>query len=331
MDLQKIRMNKMELDNLFGTLVERMRGMTELEEKRNLVNSILPLHKYKLLRAILHDEDLSEEIRLKCLPIFLDERTQFFNFVQETNNQRSIKYILELIPKYCPNIKIVDLRSLSIQRVNTENFKTFLKQTQCLKSLRVSCAIDNCAISQLLLEEDFRLHEQDVQNGLLKIQYIKNAIDFTLSEYINFLKVLPNLKSLGDGLGLARVVTSRIAHQLRQKLSNLIEFHDEETSLNTLEHLIRFCPKAQQIHLSYPLEHVIENLSKFPKLTQIALDCENFGQIRELIQLLKIIGNQIKYLNIFTTDNMPLDTEIILRLCPELVRMELNDRSVINE
>ena len=98
-----------------------------------------------------------------------NENTKFFSFIQSTNNHTSIKYILEIIPRYCPNIENVDLSSLWIKPENKENLKFFPRETTCLKSLRVECVYEECAIHQLLIQEDFDQHVPDVQSGLLKI------------------------------------------------------------------------------------------------------------------------------------------------------------------
>ena len=123
------------------------------------------MDKYQLLHRFLSwEENLSEEIRLNCLPIFLDKRTQFFSFEQETDNQQTIKSIFEIITRYCPNIETIDFRSLWIRPENKENFKSFLKKTIKLKSLRVVCDGLSffCALNQLrILTCPIRMFKMD--------------------------------------------------------------------------------------------------------------------------------------------------------------------------
>ena len=321
----------MDLDRLFETLLKGLEQNTGLDEMKEMVNSIHPVDKYTLLLRILSNkETLDEETRLNSLPIFLDERTKFFNFIQFSNNQRTIKSILELIPRCCPNIKTIDLRNFLIKSENKENFKRFLIETKSLKTLRVTCGFaERCAIRQLLNEENFDRHHPDVRIGLLKIEYIF-GIFLNASECIRLLKLLPNLKTFGYGLNLAEVMPLYIDDddQFINKLSNITQFYDDGTSLSTLEHLITFCPKLKGICLSNPNTHVLENLSKFPLLKKIVLECEDFVPIRELVELLKSIGNQIKTLIIVTTDNTPLDPKIFYDLCPKLVKFEINPTTV---
>ena len=57
-------------------------------KKRDHVNSLDPLDKYKLLNMFLSIEKrLSVERRVDCLPIFLDKRTKYFGFIQEIELQ----------------------------------------------------------------------------------------------------------------------------------------------------------------------------------------------------------------------------------------------------
>ena len=60
-------------------------------------------------------------------------------------------------------------------------------------------------IYQLLLEDDFNLHDKDVQIGLLKIEYL-DGWGLSVSACAKLLKLLPNLKSLGLCQNLAEMI-----------------------------------------------------------------------------------------------------------------------------
>ena len=62
------------------------------QERRHIVNLLLNEEKEKLLQRFLSDKEmLSEQIRVYCLPIFLDKETKSFSFhrgsKQLENNQ----------------------------------------------------------------------------------------------------------------------------------------------------------------------------------------------------------------------------------------------------
>ena len=125
---------EMDLDSIFENLLEGLEENVRLDEKRIIVNSILPIHKYKLLQRFLSEEEpLSETILVNCLSIFLDQRTKFFKFNRHTSDQSTIKSILEIITRYATNIETIDFRRLRIFPENKEQFKTFLKKSSQLK------------------------------------------------------------------------------------------------------------------------------------------------------------------------------------------------------
>ena len=323
----------MEMDELFEFLLDGLEENAGLEVKIQKVNSIQPADKYKLLHKFLSHEELSEQIRLNCLPIFLDERTKFFDFVQVTDSQSTVKSILDIIPRYCPNIKTVDFRGLWIKTENIENFKLFLKQTPQLKSLRVQCYgwefTNICGMYQLLFEDDFNLHDCDVKSGLLKIDYI-NGMDFCPLECAQLLDTLPNLKSLGIEQRICPILFYYIERDhVMNKLYKFTEFYDKGTSLYYFRALIELCPNAKMICLRDPGVHVIKNLSEFPLLSGISLIFENDNQSRELIQLLETIGNQIKFLEILTLNTSLLDPKIIHEFCPKLNTFKINHQNLI--
>ena len=320
------RFHDRELDRLYKILREGLEENTELDEKRKLVNSILPKQKYKLLqRFVSYEEDLSQALCLKYLPIFLDENTKFLGFKPGIYRQEIVKSIFELLPRYCPKIEIVDFRAILIKPENKENFKIFLKQTTQLKSLRVQCYFHNdCAIRQLLLEEDFNLHDQDVKSGLLKIEHI-HGIYLTTSDCVRLLKLLPNLKSLGRIQNLSVLLPIISDNEdIPKTLAKITEFSDKYTSLATLQCFSNFCPKAKHIFLTKPQKNVIENLRKFSLLTELVLDSEDPDFVSEVINLLNIIGKQIKILSLCCPAGIELDPNIFHNLCPNLVKLVIN-------
>ena len=100
-------------------------------------------------------------------------------------------------------------------------------------------------IRELLLKEDFNLHDQDVKRGLLKIDYIDGWVLYR-SEYIRFLNILSNLKSLSMCTKLSLLFTIREDEVIPRKISNITDFHDCRTSLKYLYHFSKLCPKAKK-------------------------------------------------------------------------------------
>ena len=91
---------------LYNSLLEGMNGNYDLEYLRNVVNSLPPVHKYQLLQMFLSHP--SEDISLKCLPVFLDERTKYIELINFIEDEEMIKTIMEIIPQYGPNIETID-------------------------------------------------------------------------------------------------------------------------------------------------------------------------------------------------------------------------------
>ena len=327
MSFKKYRLQDRDLDKVFQIVLSGLEENAELDVKREIVNSILPVDKYTLLHRFLSEnEGLSTKLRLNSLPVFLDERTKYFSFVQYEEDQQAIKSILSLIPKYCPNIKTVDLRNLVIKSEIKENFKTFLKETTQMKSLRMSSCQRrcSCAIFELLLEDDFHLHDRDVQNGLLKIEYFDGWEVFDEFMCANLLKRLPNLKSFGPFQDLDSVIsTFSDDDEIVQKLNNITEIGEDQTTLINLEYLAKFCPKAEKIHLCEPEKNVIKNLCKFEFLSELILFSEDSDFLSEVIYLLSAIGKQIKTLHLAFAHGIDPDPKIFHYLCPKLITLTI--------
>ena len=136
--------------------------------------------------------------------------------------------------------------SLETKRIS----KPFLKEAKQIKSLREECRSCKCAIRELLLEEDFDQHDQDVQNRLLKIQNI-DGLDLNKSDCFKLLKLLPNLKGFGLYQELAPFVSHYIDDDyVTRRLYNLTEIYDIQTSLRTLGNFIKLCPKVKCVRES---------------------------------------------------------------------------------
>lgn len=328
MNLGSNRMVENTLDRMFNILLTKLKGKSSLKKMKKHLNIMCPVYKYTLLRRILSEkENLPQDIILRCLPVFLDENTKFFSFYQYTDQPQIIKKMLKIISTCCPDIDMVDLRQLNITPMNKENFKTFLQDTRSLKSLRVKCQLSNCAIYKLLLEEDFSLHDQEVKDGLLKIEYI-DGLFLSPSDCAKLLDILPNLKSLGMGQNFAPVITSYGDDEnIAKKLDNISEFRDNATSLTSLESIVKLCPKTEKIYLFNPEENVVKNLWKFPLLTKIQLSSWYPSIVSELYYLLGIIGYQIKILDLDFPDEGELDPEIVQDLCPELRKLHINNET----
>ena len=150
-----------------------------------------------------------------------------------------------------------------------------------------------------MLINDFTLHDQDVKIGLQKFEYI-HGIYLYESDWVRLLKLLPNLKTLGIIQRLSVLMPIiRDDDEIRNKLSIITEFNDLHTSLTTLEYVSKLCPKTKKLALQYPKKKVIENLCKFPLLSEIQLRSRDAYFVSELISLLNIIGKQIKILTLY--------------------------------
>ena len=72
------RFDDENMDRLFIILLEGLEENARFYEKRKLVNSILPMQKYKLLqRFVSREEELSQKNLLNLLPIFLEREHTF--------------------------------------------------------------------------------------------------------------------------------------------------------------------------------------------------------------------------------------------------------------
>ena len=153
-----------------------------------------------------------------------------------------------------------------------------------------------------------------------KIEYIY-ATALSPSDCTTILKLLPNLKGFGIDQALGPVLSSCIDNDDDlNRFMNIIEFGDLFTNSTTLDLLVKYCPKVNRISLESPERNVIVYLSKFSLLTDIKIFTDNFDEVMNLI---KIIGWQIKKLNLHT-DSHEFDPNLLRELCPKLVILEIN-------
>lgn len=327
MNFQQNKLQDVDLDSIFQILLEGMEEGAELDVKRKIVNSILPLHKYALLKRFLsNEEEISPKVRLLSLDIFLDDRTKYFNFGSAVTSENDVQYILSVLSKNCPNIETIDMNELTIN--NTTHIKTLitiLLQARRLKSLKVNCSPIDCAWYALLIDYFFAL-DYELKDALRKIEYIDTR-DLSKSQRARLIIFLPNLKSLGLVQPLFPVISSyKHNDKLIDHLYNITEFMDKCTTIQTLVSLSKFCPKAKTIHLRFPKENVIGNLWRFPSLTQIGVNSLEPDFVNELISVLKKIGKQIEILCIiYPPEIHQLDLNYWHKLCPNLDKLFINN------
>ena len=317
-----------EVDRFFKRLMVEIETNAKSAERRRL-NSILSVRK-NLGKLLCWNDNRSPVPISQCLPYYLGDWTTILVCERNTDNQQYIESIMKIIPRCCPNIKAIDFKNVWIKPVNKECFKSFLKDTPSLKSLRVFCSSNHCAINQLLLEDDFNQHDQDVKSGLEKIQFIK-AYELSAANCARVLKLLPNLKCFGCLQDLAPIITS-FSHdeEIVKKLSNINELYEQETSLATLNNLVKFFPKTKNIFLNKPQKNVVENLWKFPLLKEIYIYSREPDFVSEIIKLLKRKSLQIKNLELNIPPSTELRQEILYLLCPTLINLKINEASYLS-
>ena len=331
MVFQPKKLDEMGLDKLSKIFLAGLDENSRLNEKREFVNSILPVYKYKLLQMLLSNKQLSEKHRLNCLSIFLDKRTMYFDFVQHTCNQLTVTSIFEIIPSYCPNIETINFINVRITIYNKENFKILLKQCTSLQSRWVMClGVGDCAISRLLVIEDFELHDRDVQIGLLKIQHIEGYF-LDKKSCAKLLNLLPNLKTLGIFQIIGPAVSCYINSNYDKRVLKITQFYDMGTSLDSLQNLVKYCPETERIALDKPQKNVIQNLWKFPLLKVLKI-YHPYLDVDEVTNLLKEIGNQLQILILFTLGDSisQFDPIILQNLCPKLEYLKINSTIYIS-
>ena len=165
-----------------------------------------------------------------------------------------------MIPRYSPNIETMNLTRMRLSSEHRENFITLMKSCACLKSLRVNCGVvERCLIKELLISDDFNLHDHHLQNALQKIDYLGCYLH-NPRKGAQLLKLLHNLKSL-EGICFGRVLSQYIKKcRPAEKKLNITKIMDIKTTISSLENFTKFCPKIKSIHLICPQNGVIINL-----------------------------------------------------------------------
>ena len=265
-------------------------------------------------------QPLNEELRVNSLHNFLNEGTRYFDFGGSCYHDRSIKSILEMIPRISPNIETINFTRMRLNSDHKEMFITLFKTCRNLKSLRVNCGVVNrCLIKELLIKDDFTLHDQDLQNALKKIDHL-GCYMHKPKHGAQLLKLLPNLKSL-EGTCFGPVLSDYVTTCAPAGMAlNITKIMDIKTSYNTFENFFKFCPKLKSINLIHPGKKIIINLWKFPELVEINL---SHFEIKELKNLLKICGHKITKLKLKNKDISKINKRSIKKLCPGLEKLKI--------
>lgn len=295
--------------------------------KRKLMNKFPYSIKHSLLKKFLSDKSISQQDRINCLEILLEERTTDFNFIlwpiyEFTNFGSNLRAIFRMIINYAPNIETIDLLQFRIIKVLTEDFKNLLRKCKKLKSLRVKMYPgEDCVISKLLIEEDFESFDLDLQIGIQKIEYIYLRRNISAKCCARLFELLPNLKGFEKH---TVPIGSALNYYLdsNHRLLNITKIQDSFTSTVTLENIVKICPKLEFLELNWPYENVVESLWRIPTLKRLEL--HNY-EPNELYYFLLKAGEKLESLKLYNEEKKGnIDKKIVNEFCPKIEICEMH-------
>lgn len=316
---QAMTMKKSSFDISYKYFINSLNTNSK-ENCRNYAQTKLPPSlNNDLLKRFLSDRSISAEIRLHSIYTLLNRTTQEFCLNKKLwNTSRQIS-IIRWLSEFSEGIQILNLSNFYISFISKNIFINLLKKSKSLKSLHVKCD-DSCVISQLLLE-NFENLEEEVQTALRKIVFIDIDDSVCYSNVDKILKLLPNVQSLGKYR-----LSSRILYRLNKDTNiqlNLNEFRHSRTKTNTINVLLRSCPKLKYIHLKEPYS-IIQKLSNFPELTSLCLD--TFCPL-DLDQYLNTSGHSINKLRLCSAQSS-LNIQQLIHKCPNLEKLVIKESCV---
>lgn len=295
---------------------------TDVKFLKDFLSRLSPDTNKLAMDSLINDSSLNDDEFLDFLNLYLDEKTKHFILRREPKSHKTSISILQIIPKLSPKIETIDFSRISFSSLLKEELINFLKKCKNLKTLNVCSNSNKCALWKLLIDDDFAELDQNVQSGLEKIEYFKLTHNIKPKECTKLLRRLPNLNSFGKYQHRLSFVLSDYfnRYKLNIKTLNLTVIYDIETTNQTLDIFAKFCPKLTMISILKPRENVVENLWKFPLLSEIELFL--YDGI-ELENFLKKSGKEIRKLRLFLTqcNHEFILSETFYDLCPKLIEL----------
>lgn len=289
-----------------------------LNQLREMANNLSENVKVLMLDRFLSSEDLSLGIQMESLFLLLDRKTRRFSFQRTHINDSNAKMVIKLITKLSPNIEILNLLFYLEDSLFTEDFRILLVKCTKLKSLIVHAQI----LEKLLNIRDFNPSNPEVQSGLQKIEHIMILPTIDSHMCANYLYLIPNLKSFISYFKMGEALDIYIrTYDPRDRTLNITDINDAYTTEETMDVFAKYCPKAKSISLDFSNFGVVEKLKKFPLLTDLDL----YGYyLQEVIDYLTQNGQKLRTLELgFPYDGEIIDRSIVLNLCPNLTRLEI--------
>lgn len=296
----------------------------DLDLKKKYVKTLPPAIRNTLIDSFLSDRTLSENTRLICAYLFLNENTKYFTFIQRNLLWSTKNVIIKMLLKFSREIESMDLSQFLIPIRYKEDLKNILKRNKNLESMRVRCSARRpCAIFELLFIDDIDMHDEDVKIGLQKIKYLFGLKRYNKPEMCaKVLKFLPNLQCFGN-IKLGKVINHYIDTYSPNKTLKLSKICDVNTTKRTIKNFAKLCPKTKFLSIKYPGKYVVKSFHKFPLLTEIELTGFNTN---ELMEYLKKYGKQIRKLRL--RNRCPwaknYDKAIFYKFCPKLDQLKIS-------
>lgn len=267
----------------------------------------------KLVNGVYYDR----MIRVRSLRILLCDRSRTLKITLPCEPKLS-KHFMKVIRQQGKNLLHLELKGFYIKPRDCKAFQIILRRFTKLQKFSVKfkscCGVYhtltqnlphlNICVDNLLNESYHFMTTHNILMGILTELVISEQ--FPATDLAEIVPQLPFLTSLGNypqtGL-MIKTLDSRHIHL------NLTQVYDRETSVETLESMLRVCPRIRSLTLKYPSFEVFDLLPSFQHLLRL--------RIENIVAVENCFLNKLRILELKQV-SIQLNLAILLESCPGL-------------
>lgn len=311
----------------------------ELQSVANYLTSLPHSISQELMQSILSSEELDAAIRFCTLRLLFHDRIR--SLIVGAFPKDYYMMILDVIGDNGAELQMLDLRGVWVKGDEAQKLQHTLEKLPKLKELYVPHVASDgvlaalgrdhgsllildisgaCSISREGIEMLCCGPSSSVLPSHLQIVNIGSPGEenVTASNVEILLKNLPELKSLGGYSFVGKTLLNFISEDARMAQETKLQYlHDTGTDADTLDAIVKLCPKLESIYLDRPTDGVTARLHLISTLKHVKL---NRFDCAELDFMLTKCGGSLDTLELVVGKGV-MDMSSVASHCPQLKKL----------
>lgn len=311
----------------------------ELQSVANYVTSAPPNTSQEIMQSILSTEELDAAIRFCALKLMFHRNIK--SLIVGAFPQEYYMRILDIIGDHGAELQILDLRGVWVKGDEAQKLQYTLEKLPNLKELYIPHVASDgilatlgrdhgsllvldisgaCSISREGIEMLCCGPASSVHPSRLQIVNIGSPgeEDVSTSNVALLLKNLPDLKSLGGYSFVGKALLNFVSEDAKMVRETKLHYlHDTGTDADTLDALVKLCPKLESVYLDRPADGVVGRLNEISKLKHVKLNRFDCAQLHFLFEN---CGGTLDTLELLVGKGV-VDMSLIANHCPQVKKL----------